>query len=375
MGGMEISTLNENGNQTNGERSAQVNKKPHRALWTVVFIAIAGLTVWAITAQNKNFSIKEFSAFLAESDPLWIVMAFLGTFGFIFFEGTALLCICKALGYKRRTANGYIYSAADIYFSAITPSATGGQPASALFMMRDGIPGSLVTVSLLLNLVMYTFAILTLGVLGFILEPTAFIGFAFPCKLLIIVGIVALAGLAAVFITVLKKPSLLHCICDKLLCLLAKLKIVRKLEKRRKKLSDWIESYHECAMAINGKTSMLVKAFIFNLLQRSSLVLVTVFSFLAGGGSVSDVKGVFVRQIMVVLGSNCVPIPGAMGVADYLMFDAFSQIIEDPLAVVNLELLSRSISFYFCVILCGVSIIVRLAHDKMKSSGAPSKKS
>ena len=365
--------MNENGKQTPAERSEQSNKKPHRALWTVVFIAIAGLTVWAITSQNKNFSMKEFTEFLTNSDPLWIVMAFLGSFGFIFFEGAALLCICKALGYKRKTANGYIYSAADIYFSAITPSATGGQPASALFMIRDGIPASIVTVSLILNLVMYTFAILALGILSFILAPSLFLEFALPSKLLIIVGIVALSGLAAVFLALIKKPFLLHSICDKLLRLLAKLKIVRKLEKRQKKLDAWIESYHECALAVSGKTSMLVKAFIFNLLQRASLIFVTVFSFLAGGGSPSEIKDVFVRQTMVVLGSNCVPIPGAMGVADYLMLDAFSQMIADPFAVVNLELLSRTVSFYFCVVICGISIAVRLIRDKLNSPRSSNK--
>ena len=359
--------MNNNGKQTNCESTEKSNKKPHRALWTVVFIAIAVLTVVAITAQNKNFSIKEFSEFMASAEPLWLVMAFLGTFGFIFFEGAALLCICKALGYRRGVANGYIYSASDIYFSAITPSATGGQPASALFMMRDGIPAPTVTVSLILNLVMYTFAIIALGIIGFILDPGVFLEFSLPSKLLIIFGIVALLGLATVFIALLKKPNLLHRICDKCLYLLAKLKIVRKLEKKQKKLSDWIESYHECALAVNGKTSMLVKAFIFNFLQRASLILVTAFSFLATGGSVSELKTVFVRQTMVVIGSNCVPIPGGMGVADYLMLDAFSQMVTDPTAVVNLELLSRSISFYFCVILCGLSVAVKLIYDKCKS--------
>lgn len=349
------------------DRAQQVSKKSHKALWTVVFIVIAGLTVWAITAQNKNFSVKEFSEFLINAHPFWIAMAFSGTLGFILFEGAALLCICKALGYKRGFGNGYIYSAADIYFSAITPSATGGQPASALFMIRDGIPAPLVTVALILNLVMYTFAILALGILSFALDPTVFLEFALPSKLLIIVGVAALSGLAAVFITLLKKPALLHRICDKLLCLLAKLKIVRRLEKRRQRLVEWIESYHECALAINGKTAMLIRAFIFNFLQRASLIFVTVFSFLAGGGSPAEIKDVFVRQIMVVMGSNCVPVPGAMGVADYLMLDAFSQMITDPAAVVNLELLSRTVSFYLCVILCGLSVALRIICDKLKS--------
>ena len=115
---------------------------------------------------------------------------------------------------------------------------------------------------------------------------------------------------------------------------------------------------------------MLIRAFIFNFLQRASLIFVTVFCFLAGDGSSDGIKDVFVRQTVVVIGSNCVPIPGAMGVADYLMLDAFSQIIADPAAVVNLELLSRTVSFYFCVILCGLSVVLKIVCDKLKGRKA-----
>lgn len=359
--------LDKNDKQISGAHNENAHKSKKKLLWTFVFIAIAGLTVWAITAQNKNFSFKEFSAFIMKANPFWVAMAFLGMLGFIVFEGMALLCICKAFGYRRGVSKGYIYSASDIYFSAITPSASGGQPASAYFMVKDGIPGSLVTVALLINLVMYTFAILTLGIIAFLVRPTAFLQFAPLSKILIIAGVLTLSVLAAVFILVLKKHTLLHSVCDRFLSLLAKLKIVRRLEKKRKKLANWVESYRECAAAIGGKTSMLVKAFIFNFLQRLSLTLVTVFSFLAGGGAPSETVDVLMRQIMVVLGSNCVPIPGAMGVADYLMLDAFSQIIDDASAVVNLELLSRTVSFYFCVLLCGASLIVRIISDKIKA--------
>ena len=338
-----------------------------KLIWTIVFIAIAGLTVWAITSQNKNFSMSSFLSFVKSANPVFMVAAVFGVLGFIIFEGLALMCICKSFGYKRGFANGYSYSAADIYFSAITPSASGGQPASAFFMMRDGIPGSVVTVSLLINLVMYTFAILILGIVCFVINPLIFLSFSTLSKILIIAGIFAQIILATAFILLLKKEKLLHGICDKFLCLLARLHIIRRLEKKREKLKKWIASYKECAAAISGKRSMLIKALIFNVLQRASLISVTLFAFLASGGEASQVANVWVMQSMVVLGSNCVPIPGAMGVADYLMLDAFS-IIMTAQAAVNLELLARSVSFYFCVVLSGLSIIVRLIIDKIISS-------
>ncbi len=58
-----------------------------------------------------------------------------------------------------------IYSTSDIYFSAITPSAAGGQPASAFYMVRDGMPVSVATSALLLNIVCYTASLDIIGVL------------------------------------------------------------------------------------------------------------------------------------------------------------------------------------------------------------------
>ena len=52
------------------------------------------------------------------------------------FEGEALREIVFHMGYPTKHKDAFVYSAADIYFSAITPSASGGQPASAFFMIK-----------------------------------------------------------------------------------------------------------------------------------------------------------------------------------------------------------------------------------------------
>lgn len=340
------------------------NKK--NILWTLLFVAIAGLTVYTITSQSQSFSIKDFLLFVSKANPLWIIAAVFGMLGFIVFEGMALNTLCKGFGYKKGFWNGYIYSAGDIYVSAITPSASGGQPASAYFMVRDGIRGSVTTVILLLNVVLYIFSILIIGIICFVAMPSEIFAFSTLSKALIISGAVALSSLALIFILLLKKQNLLHAICRKFIRLLAKLKIIKDPDSSCEKLSVWIASYRECAKAIKGKRNVIMKALAFNLLQRISQLSITVFAFLAVGGATSSVPEVFVMQEMVVVGSNCIPIPGAMGVADYLMLDAFSTVVE-PSVAVNLELLARTFSFYLCVLLCGFSFFIRLVQLKNKS--------
>jgi hypothetical protein len=49
--------------------------------------------------------------------------------------------------------------------------------------------------------------------------------------------------------------------------------------------------------------------------------------FMAVGEGVNKAVDVSVIQCFVAMGSNCVPIPGAMGVADYIMIDGFKQLV------------------------------------------------
>ena len=95
--------------------------------------------------------------------------------GFIYFEGEALRVLVRHMGYPAKRSHGFVYSAADVYFSAITPSASGGQPASAYFMLKDGIAGTAVMAALLLNLIMYTLAILTIGLVDILIFPEVFL--------------------------------------------------------------------------------------------------------------------------------------------------------------------------------------------------------
>ena len=70
------------------------------------------------------------------------------------FKALSLGVLSKTLGYRKGILKNYSYASADIYFSAITPSATGGQPASAYYMIKDGIPISHTTAILSVNLLM-----------------------------------------------------------------------------------------------------------------------------------------------------------------------------------------------------------------------------
>lgn len=325
------------------------NKK--QIIWSLIFIALIVLTVWVIVKQNESFSIEGFINYVSAAKWQWIALAFLCMVGFIIFEGLAVLQLCKAFGYKEKVKRGIVYSAVDIYFSAITPSATGGQPASAMCMMQDGIPGAVTTIVLLLNLTLYTIAIIVIGAVCFIFNFDMFRHFSIWSKYMILIGCVVQFVLLTVFLLLVYKEKIVTKIANTGMKILHKLHLMKNIEKRQAHLVEVERKYKECAAAIKNNKVAVFKAFIFNLLQRISLICVSVCVYMGVEGNIKRAFDVFSAQGYVVLGSNSVPIPGAVGAADYLFIDGFGGILKDP---VSIELLSRGISFYCCIIICGI---------------------
>ena len=332
--------------------------KKKKIIWSLISLLLAGLSIWAVSAQSKDMSPIKLWRSLKLADPKWILAAVICMFGFIYFEGAAILCITKAIGYKESQFGGLLYSASDIYFSAITPSASGGQPASAFFMMRDGIPAGVVTVALVVNLIMYTLAILALGVVATFFDASVFMNFDFfPSKVLIIAGGVVLLGLLFVFVMLLRHGRAFFRIISRFLGFLHRHHLIKKLESKQKKLDKAVVDFENCVSVMSGKTRALISAFFLNVFQRASQILVSVMVYNAFYPTGTDSVKVFATQSMVTIGSNCVPVPGAMGVADYLMLDGFEDILTKEQAI-HLEMMSRGISFYVCILICGLIMVL-----------------
>lgn len=332
-------------------------KKKNKLLWSIAFVLIAAATVWAVTSQNRNFSGAAFMTYLRSAHKGWLGAAMLCALGFVLFEGAAVAAACRPFGIRVRPHHGTVYAAADIYFSAITPSATGGQPACAYFMMQNGISGMITTAALVANLMMYNLSIVAVSLFLFVFFPGVFAGYGVVSKLLILLGIVIQMLLVLLSALLLKNKRLLERVADSVLHFLCKIHLLRNEAEKREKLDAVMEEYGAELGCLRGKRRMLLRVFLYNFLQRTSVISVTVFVYLASGGSVANVPRLWAMQGFSLIGSNCVPIPGAMGVSDYLMLQGFGTVMPAQDAA-NLELLSRTLSFYSCIILCGVLTLV-----------------
>ena len=301
-----------------------------KVIWSFVSLALAVLTVKAVLDQNKRITLGQLLDSVGDFNKFWFVISALCALMYVWFEAIAIRTILKDAGYPRKRGQALIYSTADVYFSAITPSATGGQPASALFMIKDGVPAGVTTAALVLNLIMYNAALGALGIIALIISPG-----------------------------VIRKGDKVFGLAFRLLDFLKKKGMIKSGERTRNRLIKASGDYSACSEMISGRSGLLVKTFIWNLLQRASQISVPMFLYISAGGDRRKAAMVFSKQCLINIGYNYIPIPGAMGVADFLMLDGFKEVMGSDMAY-RIELLSRGITFYLCVTLCG--IITLIAH-------------
>ena len=337
-------------------------------IWTFVSVLLAILTIRVILKQNQDISIIRLLDILRLSNKPYFVTAVVSAALFVWFEGVAICSILKYAGHPRSLKKGFLYSTSDIYFSAITPSATGGQPASAFFMTRDGIPMGIVTATLILNLMMYTLSIIVLGILSILISPRAFWDFGSISKVFIGIGFVGLSVLVLIFFILLKKEELIFKPLSNFITFLYNKRLIKEKDKKLSKVTRIGNDYKACSAMISGKKRVLLTAFLWNLIQRSCQLVVPMLIYASLGGEKLKMALVFSKQCLVTIGYNFVPIPGGMGISDYLMIDGFCRMMNRQMAY-NVELISRGITFYVCVSVSGIITLIgflygRTSHDR-----------
>lgn len=331
----------------------KVSKSIKKQILNIVFLLLLiSVTLVILFLSNRELDFVSIGDFFAHSRPWYLVAAFACMFGYIFFEALSLFIICRTLKHRCSPFSAFVYAAADVYYSAITPSAAGGQPASAYYMSRDGMPGGSATFALILNIIGYTAAIIILGTAAFIINSAMFVGFSSFTKILIIVGAAIQLILLAFFIACMFcSRAMLKC-GNGIISLLCKIHIIKDKDKWLNKWSGAIEKYRGSFTVIKKHGWLFPLVIFINVLQRASQILITCFVCKA---VVSDVPfiDIVVMQTYVTLGYNSIPLPGGVGAFEYIYLQIFTLRFDKAFLIVAM-MVTRAISYYISLILSGV---------------------
>ena len=116
-----------------------MDKKKKNSLNVLLIFILIGITC---VYFYFNFDLREIAEGIAKANFPVLCIGFFAALIYFYCYGWFARVTLKPFGTKIPVLHGLLYAATDFYYSALTPSATGGQPLVIYHMTRDGIPTS-----------------------------------------------------------------------------------------------------------------------------------------------------------------------------------------------------------------------------------------
>lgn len=349
---------------------AKMTKKKRSLLLNLGFVTTLVIITLVVLFVNQKDELKfsDIVNYFKTGNPEWIVAAFACMLLFIIFEGISLFIIGRFFGYKPKVISSIAYSSADTFYSAITPTAAGGQPASVFYMARDGMGAGKASFAMLLNIIGYTAAIFAIGIIALSINPALFGSIdAVFAKVLVIAGALIQLALLGLYISCMFFGKAIIKLGNGLVNCLHKIKIVKNDEKWKNKIADEVAKFSECRRILKEKPAVIFTTLLFNILQRMSQTLIPCFVCLAIDPN-APFWDIFVLQAFVLFGYNSIPIPGGVGAYEYLFIHIYAQMYPDKSFIMFALMISRLFSYYFSMLVSGV---VTLTYHMVKVKKYP----
>ncbi len=336
----------------------QVFSAKKQALNIGFVLLILGITFFFLI-QNLNETGEHFDFSMLKNSKWWFLLPGILCLALsVLCEAASLSLICRKIGYRSSLRKCTVYASADLYFSTITPSASGGQPAAAYYMTKDGIPLPKASAALVLNVTVYTVALLLSSLLALILRPQFFLDFSTSSKAFFLVSIGFHLLLVGVCLCFMFSRRLVYAAGYLVIGLFSFLHIFKDRNRQLAKFKSSVENYRACVSIVKGNPLFLLRLIILGLLQRLLLTPITYLVFLCLGVQANPAD-VLIMQIYCTVAASAVPLPGAMGISESLFVTMFTGVFfagKQGLSTLAM-ILSRSISSYLSILLCGTITI------------------
>lgn len=325
-------------------------KKYRKAVVNTLFIGVLlGLTLYFLLRDQE---IPQILAAMERARPGWLAVGLICVLIFVCSESVIINYLMRSLKYKAPLLRCIKYSFVGFFFSCVTPSATGGQPAQVFYMKKDGLDISVSSLVLMVVTVAYKAVLLILGGLAFITQPV------FVCEHLgnviyiLIYGIVVNIAFIAFLLMVIFKTSLARSCARTVVGWLGRWGVLKNPEESKKKVEQSLEKYHQAAMWLKGHKMALFHVLWMTMIQRMALFAVTWLVYRSFGLGDVGLWQIIALQTIISLSVDMLPLPGGIGASETSFMIMFEKIFGKSLVLPGM-LLSRGISYYALVVISG----------------------
>lgn len=319
--------------------------KNKKNIFNIVFLVLVfGLTMYYVF-HGEDGDLSTLWEKIQMVDVRWLIPAVAAVIFFIYGESHIIHYLLRTIGFKTKRFTCFLYSCIGFFFSCITPSASGGQPAQILYMRKNKLPVPVTTVTLMIVTITYKMVLVAVGLWLIIFDHTFVDRYLGGMLWIFYLGIALNVFCVTAMLILVFHQRLATWIVMTSMRLLEKIHIMKHKQERTEKFLSSMGTYAETAKYLKSHIPVIVKVFIITIFQRFSLFFVTYFVYRSFGLTGTSVYVVIMLQAVISLSVDMLPLPGGMGISEALFNIIYLPVFGSALLLPGM-ILSRSLSFY-----------------------------
>lgn len=330
------------------------NKKTKTFIFN--FLIFLGLILIMYFIIFRKVNIKDILNSLKSVNLIYIFLAFIATFIYISLETVNVGRILNNFGYNKKPLTYLKYTMIGYFFSAITPSSSGGQPMQIYYMKKDDIDISHSTFALLVQLSGYQFSVVLIALISLIFSFNYVRSLDAIIVFLFIVGFIINFTLFVLYTLLIFKNSFVKKISNFCIKLLRKINL-KNISKIEDKINEKINIFHESSNYIKENKMVVIKSFVTCIIQVLINYIGPYLIYKSFGFSENSLWLFISMQAILFICVSFVPIPGSVGASEAGFLGVY-QFLFPASYLSSAMLLSRGISFYLFVLITGIVVII-----------------
>lgn len=316
----------------------QPPKQKKRKLWKqLIYIIIVLAVTFAAIVINLSTNIQEIFANIGSCDWRWILLILAIMVGVTAIRAFILFCFARLYTRNYKYFQAVACDQIGIFYCAVTPGASGGQPMQAYTYKKQGIHISSAVSILAMYSIAYQIVLIMFGVLSFVAKydqimkigdiPFNIAGWSFslPIWPLTIIGFMLNVFVIGFIFLLAYWKGFHHFIMGPMVSLLTKIRIIKNPDKTRENLRVTVENFkiEFKRLLTNLGFFILVAALFFLLLMLNSSIPYFVGLALHNQSpSASFWDAIFLSNYHQMV-TGIFPIPGGAGSSEYFFDKLF----------------------------------------------------
>ncbi len=289
-------------------------------------LTILGTIALVIFFGVRGGEIGDAWAALKTADWRWIAAA-LGVLGiYLVAEALVLHVFFVQQKVKIRFFSTFIVSMIGIFYSSITPAATGGQPMQVFAFKKRGVPSGVASSGLTVKFFCWQMSLLILATSMWLLNGAVVTPNIESGRWFVYLGFI-LNGLTVVAVLLLAiNRNIVRFIITLLLKIGAALRIVRDLPKSSSRADAALNDFRVSVNMVRNHPMQLLVLLSISFVQVLGLMSVVYCVYRALGLSAAPYAELLTLQLLLFVGASFTPLPGASGAQEggfYLFFQAY----------------------------------------------------